>query len=78
MVRYKDWIDISEKAASVQRQTLKNLQKAWGTIDQDHLKNARKSGFLEAEYEDMRGHPRHLHSTGHRWEKKTQLGFFSL
>jgi len=33
---------MSEKAANVQRKTLKDLQKAWRTIDQDHFKDYRK------------------------------------
>ena len=31
-------LKISEKLANVQRKTLKDLQKAWRTIDQDHFK----------------------------------------
>ena len=34
---------MSEKAANVQRETLKDLQKAWRTIAQDHFKRLQES-----------------------------------
>jgi len=34
---------MSEKAENVQRKTLKDLQKAWRTIDQDHFKRLQES-----------------------------------
>jgi len=34
---------MSEKAANVQRKTLKQLQKAWRTVAQDHFKRLQES-----------------------------------
>lgn len=50
----KNPLKMSVKAAIVQRTTLKDLQRSWGTIGQD---------FLEAKYKDIRGGSRLFHST---------------
>lgn len=42
MVKYQDW-KMSGKAADVQKQTLKNLKKAWRAIAKDCFKNTRNS-----------------------------------
>lgn len=55
-------LEMSEKLANVQRQTLKGLQKTWRTVAQEHLSN-RKFGFLEEKYKEMRGGSGLLDST---------------
>lgn len=52
-----------DKAASVQRRTWHNFQKAWRTIAQEHLKSAIKYGSMEAKNKEMRGDSRLLHCT---------------
>jgi len=36
-------LEVSKKAANVQRKTLKDLEKAWRTITQDHFKRLQES-----------------------------------
>jgi len=43
MIRYKDWTEMSEKAANTQRKTLKDLQKAWGNIAQESLASQKQN-----------------------------------
>lgn len=38
MVRFNDWTEMSKNVANMQRRALKDLQRAWKTITQDHFK----------------------------------------
>lgn len=58
MVRYKD-CKLREKAVNVQRETFKDLQKAWRTITKDITK---ESAFLEPKYKEMSGGSSLLHN----------------
>lgn len=54
MVKYTGWNESEDKAASVQRK-LKDSQKSWKTILKTTLKTSRRSGYLEANYNQMTG-----------------------
>jgi len=45
---------MSEKSENVRRKTLKDLQKVWRTIDQDHFKKYRKVWLLGGKQREMR------------------------
>ena len=46
---------MSEKAANVQRKTLKDLQKAWRTVAQDRFKRLQESLAAWKENKETRG-----------------------
>lgn len=44
---------MSEKETNIYSKSLKNLQKAWNTISQDHFKNCKKIWLQETKYKEM-------------------------
>lgn len=58
---------MSEKAANVQRRTLKGFQKTWIIVALDHFKIVNIFGSLEAKHLEVHGGSRLLHSTLYRF-----------
>jgi len=62
MVRYKDWTENEWKRSQYPKEALKDLEKAWRIIAQEHLEKYYKSFWLELKYKETRGGPKPLHS----------------